>query len=183
GAVILNVAGTITTLVATNNPFQKETRLYKQAAKLQFNYRKTYARFALNSIRSLREFYALDTDGTGYLTRDELHAMVVKNFSSRLEGDDLKVLTEFIFMEADGHVDVARKIGDGRLNAQEWCAMLSEDLTDLETLCSLVKDMAPKSRESLINRFDGVHSDLEEKAFDKLNAKNGGSAEEVADQL
>lgn len=183
GAVILNLAGTVTTLVATNNPFQKETRLYKQAAKLQFNYRKTYARFALNSIRSLKEFKTLDTDGTGYLTRDELHQMIVTNFSSHLEGDDLKVLTEFIFMEADGHVDVARRVGDGRLNAQEWCAMLSEDLTDLETLCSLVKDMPPKSRQALINRFDGVHAHLEEKAFTELSSKNGGPKADPSEEL
>ncbi|KAK3233763.1 hypothetical protein CYMTET_55961 [Cymbomonas tetramitiformis] len=174
GVVMLNIAGVLTTFLATNLPMRNETKMYKQAIKLKFLPRRTMARFALNAIHHLDVFRQQDHDKSNFISRLEIHKLIKDSmFGELLEDNELKVLTEFIVMESDTHVDKVRRIGDGRVTAQEWCNILSEEGTDLHMLLEyLKKDLDEGEKQLYINRFNGVTSAKERKHRDNANTEN-----------
>eukprot|EP00854_Cymbomonas_tetramitiformis_P003701 gene3701-4638_t len=72
GMVMLNLALTVTVFIATNNPFESSSKLYKEAIKANYNMRKTYTKFALKAMHSMAEFRRIDNDQSGYISRHVL---------------------------------------------------------------------------------------------------------------
>ncbi|KAK3263324.1 hypothetical protein CYMTET_27859, partial [Cymbomonas tetramitiformis] len=94
GMVMLNLALTVTVFIATNNPFESSSKLYKEAIKANYNMRKTYTKFALKAMHSMAEFRRIDNDQSGYISRHEIYEMVSKSFGeieSSMSTEDYKV--------------------------------------------------------------------------------------------
>lgn len=168
GMVMLNLALTVTVFIATNNPFESSSRLYKATIKANYNMRKTYTKFALKAMHSMQEFRSLDNDQSGYISRKEIFEIVSKCFGeieSSMDADDYKVLVEFIMGQVDENLDKLKNpaiTGDGRVSNEEWVELLGGDLSDLDTLCHLIKDMPAEAKQQHLDRFHGVHRDREE---------------------
>ncbi|KAK3256310.1 hypothetical protein CYMTET_34547 [Cymbomonas tetramitiformis] len=158
GAVLLSLAQqTIGLLAMYGVAGRSERRLISQAVMHEFKPRKVMARFALQSIRYLQQFKECDTDEDGFITRRELHRQVIQAFGEVFSEDDGKILSEMIMMEADSCISAMRKIGDGRLTADEWCQIQTIDGgMDLQALVQEITNSMPQAkRKEYLDRFDG----------------------------
>eukprot|EP00854_Cymbomonas_tetramitiformis_P027937 gene27937-34532_t len=59
-------------------------------------------------------------------------------------------------------LDKPHNAGDGLVSNDEWVELLSGDLSDLDTLCHLIKDMPAEQKQMHLNRFNGKNQDIED---------------------
>jgi len=141
---------------------------YKEVAKTTFNFEREYARFAANAIVAAKSFKEMDVSGDGYIHRQEIFEALKSMFTGKsscspMSEEDLKVLTEFVLRETDDAVDKTRRIGDGRVSQEEWVDIVTSDTTNSPSLMRIINGMKTEEKQKFIDRFEGVHAEVEQK--------------------
>lgn len=145
GSVLLSVAQVVVTFVALY-ALGLSSKLYMEFMRESCEWRKEYARFAVQALVAGYAFMRYDSNDSWKLDRTEIYRTLKKLLGKRLKDEKLAALADFMMRQSEEDDDVMKgkfKLENyvpknNSVSIEEWVDMFTEDKVHLESLERLI---------------------------------------------
>jgi len=140
GAVLLNVAHTITTYVALYT-LGVRSKLYGNFINEKCDYKREFARYAAQSLIAGDFFRRQDVNSTESLDRAEIYKSLAGLFDGKLPVDELAALTDFVIKVGDrtkSKLDGEETRVEGEISMEEWLNVFTDDRCTMGMLRKII---------------------------------------------
>lgn len=164
GSVLLSVAQVVVTFVALY-ALGLSSKLYMEFMRESCEWRKEYARFAVQALVAGYAYMHYDTNHSWSIDRTEVYRILKKLLSRRLPDDKLAALADFMMRQSEEDDAVMKgkfSLEDyvpknNSVSIEEWVDMFTEDKVHLQSLERLIDNeyKDKKTRKVLVRLAEG----------------------------